>query len=55
VNKKKKEDPIMTRFLKKEILRNFSDSFSNNPNSASTVVMNPYLLTKNVFSDTLSS
>lgn len=44
----------MTGFLKKKILASFSDSSSNNSNSASTVVMNPYVLTKSVFSDMLS-
>lgn len=44
----------MTGFLKKENLESFSDSSSNNPNSASRVVMNPYVLTKSFFSDMLS-
>lgn len=48
------EDSMMTGFLKKENSESFSDSSCNNPNSASIVVMNPSVLTKSVFSGTLS-
>lgn len=44
----------MTVFLKKENLESISDSSSNNPDSASIVVMNPCVLTKILFSDMLS-
>lgn len=52
--KKRREDSIITSFLKKESLESFSGSSSNNPNSASIVVMNPYVPTMSVFSDMLS-